>query len=355
MKIKTEIARRKIVAYLITLTLIGVGFFSLKPVFAQSGVTIRLVNRTPLSVHLYAGSGMADIGTVPPNTESRLPYNLTSNEPVYPLFDIPLSKTFVLQKQRALDINFYYQVTTKTGEQTIIIDTVPEFQDVNTYIVFSNHGTGGAVNLSAKINTRMMRLDKKEMDVATGETAVFRATQGDTISVASPKNVNFPPVDYQKGWVYRFDFSNNTVTLIDSRSLSEVGKPIHAAVVFRGTSPSQSVHNSIINAFNAALQVNKMNIQIVDENDAEYNRNGYAFVITVSEMITQYNEWQGQNLTRAKIEINFEQKGKALLDAYRETITDYSEELAWSMIENKIHDNTAFFMQVSKYIKGYNL
>jgi len=191
--------------------------------------TIRFNNNTQFTVHLVQGSGRKFVVSLKPYSSELVPNNFENAQTYYPLFDVPLTSSYTLERIRPEDTNFYYLIDKRQADQKIEIQVPPSFYDTSTYIVFTNNNKTGGIWLTANDNNSRMKgflnLKDTKYNINQGETIVYQEDYLDIRSLrVSPNNIKFGEFKYQPSYVYYFTFNGLSVTLTDSRPLHRVGE-----------------------------------------------------------------------------------------------------------------------------------
>jgi len=213
---------------------------------------------TPFTVHLVRGSGRVDAGTVAPGSSLSVINTFGSAEDYYPLFDIPMTDAWSIERLRPDDRNFYFRIDNTLARQEIDITVPANLSETGVYVVFENNSRSGGVSITR--NNSIDRLTGINFpagkdNINVGEAIVIRDNNPQEISNyrVTPNNINFGQIRYQPGYVYSFSFDGTRVTQTDARPLNEIGAPALAGVEFAGAELNNAEQQEIISALNAAM------------------------------------------------------------------------------------------------------
>jgi hypothetical protein len=237
--------------------------------YAQNSGELRFANNTPFVVHIVAGSGRTEVCTINPRGTGTGRGNFGTAEYFYPVFDVPLTATFLLRDLRPADSNFFYQIDDRASRRTVVIDAAPPLNDSASYLVLVNGSRTGGVSVGRAASSRMSRIDAGGSDnVNAGESGVYRINPRDNndMRIISPVNVAFPAVVYRPGFLYAFAFDGTEIGLIDARPLHGVGQPVNAALALDGAIP-EAEGDSIRGALEEALAANRVLLRLAPQAD----------------------------------------------------------------------------------------
>jgi hypothetical protein len=309
--------------------------------------TIVFTNRTPFTVHLVRGSGRIDVITLSPNSSGTVSNIAGAEETYYPLFDIPLTKSYSLSRIRPENINFHYQIDNRKAHQEIDI-TIPEsFSGTAAYIIFTNNSRSGGVSLSRNQNTSLMtgiNFQESKSNVNEGETLIYQENPQELRSLRiNPRNISFGEMAYQGSYAYYFSFDGSSVILTDARPLHEIGGPAPFTVEFNGNFSSNE-KDTILNALQDGLDDNNVLLRLHLDSDAETY---FKFVVSGEDAVSNL---YGQTLIRWK------QPGLTVQFMYSSVISEnfsvaeINRDRLISVTGNEIRNRASFFLRVKEAI-----
>ena len=218
-----------------------------KDVSPEKAGIIIFINKSNLPVHLARGAGRVDVASIKPGASVNVPNTFESAEDYFPLFDIPLTASFSLQRLKPQDIDFYYRIDNKVARQEIEIYAPSELNDntasyVPAYIIFTHRNNkSGGVSLSRNDSRNQMtgiNFTQAKSNININETMVFRENPRDLQNLRiSSGNIVFGEMAYKGGFVYSFVFDESGVNLTDVRPLHRSGESAWAKTISPADGP----------------------------------------------------------------------------------------------------------------------
>jgi hypothetical protein len=200
---------------------------------AETGIIV-FTNKTPFTVRLVRGSGRVEVAALAPGASQIVSNTFEAAEDYFPLYDIPLTASYSLERLRPGDINFYYRIDKNITRQEIEIHLPANITDSSSalmpaYISFThNNSRTGGVSVSRNVSRNEMtgiNFSESKSNINKGETFIFRENPRDLQNLRiNPLNITFGEMTYKPGHVYSFVYEDTGVSLTDVRPLHRVGE-----------------------------------------------------------------------------------------------------------------------------------
>jgi len=316
----------------------------------QTGGTILFVNKSSFTVHIVRGSGRIDVVTLAPSSSAEVPNEHGTVENYYPLFDIPITRTFSISKASPLERDNYFQIDNTKNYQEIEIAAPKGFNDNSAYILFTNNSKGGGVSLSRNEAAGYMtgiNFPDGKFNVNEGETMLYRVNPQELQSLRiNPINLVFGEIAYQPSFVYSFTFDGNEAFPIEARPLTAIGQNAPVALEFTGYQLSPQNRTIIANGLRDALQSWGTPLELSDNT-------GPGYLLTLFININQIPPAPPLNTTllRAEAEIVFSCFGRMMAKSGRYSVTELNEAMVARFVSEQIQWDRAFFADVMEAIE----